>query len=97
MRAVEDPDLPKEHHRDPAALSLTDVCPKLDEQCLKITPRNISPDRMGKDGYQSSLVPSSHRENGTTMRYYSQVPKRSVHHRRHKGFTLALSRVRKRC
>jgi hypothetical protein len=90
---MEDPHLLEKYHRDPAALSLTDVCPKLNEQCLKITPRNIGPDRVGKDGFQGSLVPSSHRENSTTMRYYSQAPKHSAHRRRHKGFTLAFSRV----
>ena len=49
---MEDPDLPEQHHRDPATLPLTDVSPKLNEQCLDITPRDIGPNRMGKDGFQ---------------------------------------------
>jgi hypothetical protein len=41
MGTMEDPDLPKEYHRDPAALSLTDVRPKLNEKRLNIPPRDI--------------------------------------------------------
>jgi hypothetical protein len=73
MRAVEDPDLPEEHHRDPAALSLTDFRPKLYEQCFDSTPWDIGTDWMGKDGFQGSSVRSSHGENGTAIRYYSQA------------------------
>jgi hypothetical protein len=51
MRAMEDPHLPEKHHSDPATLSLTDVSPELNEQCLDITPRDIGPDWMGKDGF----------------------------------------------
>jgi hypothetical protein len=57
---MEDPDLSEKHHSDPAALSLTDVCPKLGEKRLNITPLDIGPYGMGKDGLQSSLVLSSH-------------------------------------
>lgn len=75
MRAMEDSHLSEQHHSDPAALSLTDFRPKLDEQCLDITPRDIGPDWMGKDGFQGSAVLSSHTENSTTMRYYVPAPR----------------------
>jgi hypothetical protein len=74
MRAMEDPHFPEKHHSDPATLPLTDVSPELNEQCLDITPRDIGPNWMGKDGFQRSAVLPSHVENGTTMRYYSQAP-----------------------
>ena len=70
MRTMEDPDLSEQHHRDPAALALTDLSAKLNEQCLDNTPRDIGPDRMRKDSFQGSAVRSSHRENGTNLRYY---------------------------
>ena len=73
MRAMEDPHLPEKHHSDPATLPFTDVRPEVNEQCLDITPRDIGPDWMGKDGLQGSAVLSSHAKNGTTMRYYSQA------------------------
>jgi hypothetical protein len=95
MRAMEDPDLPEKHHSDPAAFSLTNFRPKLNEQCLNITPLDIRPNWMGKDGFQGSSMPSSHTENGTTIRYYSQAPMLWAHRRQYKGLTLALSRVRK--
>jgi len=60
MRTMEDPDLSEEHHGDPASLSLTDVRPKLNEKCLNITPLDIGPYGMGKDGLQGSLMLSSH-------------------------------------
>ena len=60
MRAMEDPDLPKQHHGHPAPLSLTDVRPKLNEKRLNITPLDIDPYWMGKDGLQGSVVLSSH-------------------------------------
>ena len=60
MRTMEDPDLSEKHHGDPAALSLTDVRPKLNEKRLNITPLDIGPYGMGKDGLQGSLVLSSH-------------------------------------
>lgn len=59
---MENPDLSEKHHGDPAALSLTDVCPKLNEKCLNITPLDIGTYWMGKDGLQGSLVLSSHGE-----------------------------------
>ena len=61
MRTMEDPDLSEQHHRDPAALTLTDLSAKLNEQCLASTPRDIGPDRMRKEGFQGSSVRSSHR------------------------------------
>ena len=60
MRTMEDPDLSEKHHGDPAALSLTDVRPKLNEKRLNITPLDIGPYWMGKEGLQGSLVLSSH-------------------------------------
>jgi hypothetical protein len=60
MRTMEDPDLSEKHHGDPASLSLTDVRPKLNEKRLNITPLDIGPYWMGKDGLQGSLVLSSH-------------------------------------
>jgi len=62
MRTMENPDLSEKHHGDPAALALTDVCPKLNEQRLNITPLDIGTYWMGKDGLQGSLVLSSHGE-----------------------------------
>ena len=50
MRTMEDPDLSEKHHGDPASLSLTDVRPKLNEKRLNITPLDIGPYWMGKDG-----------------------------------------------
>jgi hypothetical protein len=73
MRTMEDPDLSEQHHRDPAALALTDLSAKLNEQCQDSTPRDIGPDRMRKDSFQGSAVRSSHRENGTNLRYYWQA------------------------
>jgi hypothetical protein len=73
MRAMEDPDLPEKHHRDPAALALTDLSPKLNEKRLDGTPLDIGSDRMRKDGFQGPAVRSSHRKNGTTLRYYWQA------------------------
>jgi hypothetical protein len=73
MRAMEDPDLPKQHHGHPAPLSLTDVRPKRKEKRLNISPRDIGAHRMGKDGFEGSSVRSSHRRNGTTPRYHPQV------------------------
>jgi hypothetical protein len=73
MRTMEDPDLSEQHHRDPAALALTDLSPKLNEKRLDSTPRDIGPDRMRKEGFQGSSVHSSHTENGTTLRYYWQA------------------------
>jgi len=73
MRAMENPNLPEKHHSDPAALSLTDFRPKLNEKCLDITPLDIGTHWMGKDGFQGYSVLSSHTENGTTMRYYLQA------------------------
>ncbi len=61
MGTMEDPDLPKEHHSDPAALSLTDVRPKRNEKRLNIPPRDIGADGMGKERFQGSLVLSVHR------------------------------------
>jgi hypothetical protein len=60
MWTMEDPDLSEQHHGDPAALALTDVRPKLNEKRLNITPLDIGPSWMGKDGLQSSMVLSSH-------------------------------------
>ena len=57
---MEDPHLSAKHHGDPAALSLTDVRPKLNEKRLNITPLDIGPYWMGKDGLQGSLVLSSY-------------------------------------
>lgn len=57
---MENPDLSKKHHSDPASLSLTDVCPKLNEKRLNIAPLDIGPYWMGKDGLQGSLVLSFH-------------------------------------
>ena len=34
---MEDPDLSEQHHRDPTALALTDLSPKLNEKRLDIT------------------------------------------------------------
>ena len=62
MRTMEDSDLSEKHHGDPASLSLTDVRPKLNEKRLNITPLDIGPYWMGKDGLQGSLVLSSHGE-----------------------------------
>jgi hypothetical protein len=62
MRTMEDPDLSEKHHGDPAAFSLTDVRPKLNEKRLNITPLDIGTYWMGKDGLQGSLVLSSHGE-----------------------------------
>jgi hypothetical protein len=59
---MEDPDLSEKHHGDPASLSLTEVRPQLNEKRLNITPLDIGPYRMGKDGLQGSLVLSSHRK-----------------------------------
>ena len=73
MGTMEDPDLSKKHHGNSAALSLTDVRPKLNEKRLNITPLDIGSYWMGKDGLQGSVVLSSHEKNGTTMRYHSQV------------------------
>jgi hypothetical protein len=56
MRTMEDPDLSEKHHCDPAALALTDLSPKLNEKCLDITPRDIGPDRMRKDGFQGNVM-----------------------------------------
>jgi len=50
MRTMEDPDFSEKHHGDPAALSLTDIRPKLNEKRLNITPLDIGPYWMGKDG-----------------------------------------------
>ena len=47
---MEDPDLSEKHHGDPASLSLTDVRPKLNEKRLNITPLDIGPYWMGKEG-----------------------------------------------
>jgi hypothetical protein len=60
MGTMEDPDLSEKHHGDPTSLALTDVRPKFNEKRLNITPLDIGPYRMGKDGLQSSLVLSSH-------------------------------------
>ena len=60
MRTMEDPDLSEKHHGHPASLSLTDVRPKLNEKRLNITPLDIGPYWMGKDGLQGSLMLSSH-------------------------------------
>jgi len=60
MRTMENPNLSEKHHGDPASLSLTDVRPKLNEKRLNITPLDIGPYWMGKDGLQGSLVLSSH-------------------------------------
>ncbi len=49
MWAMEDPDLPKKHHSDPTALSLTDLRPKFYEQRLNITPLDIGAYWTGKD------------------------------------------------
>ena len=57
---MEDPDLSEKHHGDPAALSRTDVRPKLNEKRLNITPLDIGSYWAGKDGLQGSLVLSSH-------------------------------------
>jgi hypothetical protein len=70
---MKDPDLSEQHHRDPTALALTDLSPKLDEKRLDSTPGDSGSDRMRKDGFQGSSVRSSHRENGTTVRYYWQA------------------------
>ena len=59
---MEDPDLSEKHHGDPTPLALTDVRPKLNEKRLNITPLDIGPDWMGKNGLQGSLVLSSHVE-----------------------------------
>jgi hypothetical protein len=69
---MEDENLAEKHYSHPAALSLTYFRPKLNEQCLNITPLNIGTDWMGKYGFQGPSVPSSHMKNGTTIRYYSQ-------------------------
>jgi hypothetical protein len=73
MRTMENPDLSKKHYGDPAALSLTDVCPKFNEKRLNITPLDIGTYWMGKDGLQGSLVLSSHGEMvllwGTTHKF----------------------------
>ena len=60
MRTMEDPNLSEKHHGDPASLSLTDLRPKLNEERLNITPLDIEPYWMGKDGLQGSLMLSSH-------------------------------------
>ena len=60
MWTMEDPDFSEKHHGDPASLSLTDVRPKLHEKRLNITPLNIGPYWMGKEGLQGSLALSSH-------------------------------------
>ena len=57
---MENPNLSEKHHGNPASLSLTDVRPKLNEKRLNITPLDIGPYWMGKDGLQGSLVLSSH-------------------------------------
>jgi hypothetical protein len=56
MRAMEDPDLSEQHHRDPAALALTNLGPKLNEKRLDRTPRDICPDRLRKDGFQGNGI-----------------------------------------
>jgi hypothetical protein len=38
MKTMEDSDLSEQHHRDPAALALTGLGPKLNEKCLDSTP-----------------------------------------------------------
>jgi hypothetical protein len=73
MRTMEDPDLPEQHYSDPAALAPTDFSPKLNKERLNITPLDIGTDWMRKDSFQGSAVLSSHRENGTTSRYYWQA------------------------
>ena len=50
MRTMEDPDLSEQHHRDPTALALTELSPKLNEKRLNITPLDIGTYWMGKDG-----------------------------------------------
>ena len=60
MWTMEDPDLSEKHHGHPASLSLTDVRPKLNEKRLHITPLDIGPCWMSKDGLQCSLVLPSH-------------------------------------
>ena len=57
---MEDPNLSEKHHGNSASLSLTDVRPKLNEECLDITPLDIGAYWMGKDGLQGSLVLSFH-------------------------------------
>jgi len=57
---MENPNLSEKHQGNPASLSLTDVRPKLNEKRLNITPLDIGPYWMGKDGLQGSLVLSSH-------------------------------------
>lgn len=88
---MEDPDLPEQHHSDPAALSRTDFRPELNEQGFDLTPREIGTDWMGKDGFQGSAVLSSHTKNGTMMRYYSQAPKLCAHRLLCRGLTPALT------
>jgi hypothetical protein len=60
MWTMEDPDFSEKHHGDPASLSSTDDRPKYNEKRLNITPLDIGPYWMGKDGLQGSLVLSSH-------------------------------------
>jgi hypothetical protein len=84
---MEDPDLSEQHDSDPAALALTDLSPKLNEQRLDITPRDSGPHGMRKDGFQGSSVRSSHRENGTTLRYYWQAARLRAHCLLDKGLT----------
>jgi hypothetical protein len=53
---MEDPDLSEQHDSDPAALALTDLSPKLNEQRLDITPRDSGPHGMRKDGFQGNGI-----------------------------------------
>lgn len=66
---MENPDIPEQDHRNPAAFALADVGPQRQEQGFDISPRNISARRAGEDQSECALVSPLHACDGTAMRY----------------------------
>lgn len=66
---MENPDIPEQDHRNPAAFALADVGPQRQEQSFDISPRNISARRAGEDQSEGALVSPLHTRDGTIMRY----------------------------
>jgi len=62
MWAVKDPHLIKQKDRNPAACPFFNFCAQFNEETFHIAPLDIAARRPRKDQFNSSLMPSLHRQ-----------------------------------
>lgn len=60
MGTVEDPHLAKQHHRNPAALSLADFFAQFQQQAFHLPPGDVRAHRPGEDEFKRALVLALH-------------------------------------